>query len=152
MFVGWQLRNGKWYKRWLNPTSYVNDKKKNRIRRHQQVAEGKGSRNHIALLLSAARNRAKTRGLPFTLTAADIMVPDVCPVFGTPLKRNLKGSGHTADSPSLDRLVPELGYVPGNVRIISLRANRIKNDASPQELRQVADWFETELRASSFMP
>lgn len=40
-------------------------------------------------------------------------------------------------SPSLDKIIPSLGYVPGNVRIISARANLLKNDATVDELRAI---------------
>lgn len=62
----------------------------------------------------------------------DIVIPDVCPVLGVKLEKG-RESG-TDNSPSLDRIVPALGYVPGNIRIISNRANRIKNDSTPEEL------------------
>ena len=38
---------------------------------------------------------------------------------------------------SLDCIIPELGYVPGNVAVISRRANTIKNDATIEELELV---------------
>jgi uncharacterized protein YejL (UPF0352 family) len=50
-------------------------------------------------------------------------------------------------SPQLDRLVPELGYVVGNVAVISRLANTIKSNATPQQIRAVADWFAKSLRA-----
>lgn len=43
-------------------------------------------------------------------------------------------------SPSLDRLNPRKGYVPGNVAVISFIANTIKSNATPTQLRKVADW------------
>ncbi len=43
-------------------------------------------------------------------------------------------------SPSLDRLEPTRGYVKGNVAVISYRANRIKTDATAEELQRVLDW------------
>jgi hypothetical protein len=43
-------------------------------------------------------------------------------------------------SPSLDRIKPELGYVPGNIQVISARANVMKNDATPEELLAFANW------------
>lgn len=46
------------------------------------------------------------------------------------------------DSPSLDRIKPELGYVKGNIRVISFKANSIKNDASIEELRQILQYME----------
>jgi hypothetical protein len=94
-------------------------------------------------MIWGAKARAKTRGVPFSLTEDDIMVPERCPVLGVLLER---GEGRPTDySPSLDRLVPELGYVPGNVQVISNRANRIKADATIAELEAVTSW----LRAST---
>lgn len=46
--------------------------------------------------------------------------------------------GHHPCSPSLDRRDPALGYVPGNVWVISNRANTMKNDARPDELIKFA--------------
>jgi hypothetical protein len=40
--------------------------------------------------------------------------------------------------PTLDRVDPVCGYVPGNVWVISWRANRLKQDASLDELRMLA--------------
>jgi hypothetical protein len=62
----------------------------------------------------------------------------VCPVFGTPLRRGQNQA--TLDSPELDRIIPALGYVPGNVQWISRRANVMKQSASPKELLQFAEW------------
>lgn len=42
----------------------------------------------------------------------------------------------------MDRVIPELGYVKGNVEIISYRANRLKNDATYHELRAISLWLE----------
>lgn len=83
-------------------------------------------------LLMAARYRARKAGVPFDLNRDDIVIPDVCPVLGIKLQRGT-GSWGTA-SPSLDRIVPAKGYVKGNVRVISWRANDIKKDAGPGEL------------------
>jgi hypothetical protein len=44
-------------------------------------------------------------------------------------------------SPSLDRRVPELGYVKGNVEVISMKANAIKSYAAPEEIMLVARYF-----------
>jgi len=92
-------------------------------------------------LVKQAKGRAKRLGLPFNLTRSDVSIPDVCPVLGIPLRVNHGKCG--ADSPSLDRIVPELGYVVGNVAVISHRANTIKNDASPDELRAILRYYES---------
>ena len=85
-----------------------------------------------------ARKRALLRGVPFKITPDDIVIPETCPVLGIPI-----GDFGTRDNrPSLDRVVPTLGYVVGNIHVISFRANRIKSDASPDELRAVLAYVE----------
>jgi hypothetical protein len=44
-------------------------------------------------------------------------------------------------SPALDRINPKKGYIKNNVCFISARANRIKYDASIQELEQVINYI-----------
>jgi hypothetical protein len=46
-----------------------------------------------------------------------------------------------ANSPSLDKIKPEYGYIKGNVCIISNKANTIKNNVNYEELYKVADWL-----------
>lgn len=71
------------------------------------------------------RNRAKTLGLPFDLTLEDCTVPTICPVLGIELGYR-KGQGYHPATPSMDRIIPSKGYVKGNVRVISWKANMIK--------------------------
>jgi hypothetical protein len=89
-----------------------------------------------------ARTRAAKIGVPFELTTEYILsiIPDKCPVFGTPFI--FVGNGAVGpDSASLDRLVPAKGYVQGNVVVISHFANTIKNNASAKEVARVAQWM-----------
>ena len=51
-------------------------------------------------------------------------------------------AGKRRSSPSVDRLIPELGYIRGNVIWVSLLANVVKKDRTPIELRLIADWIE----------
>jgi hypothetical protein len=84
-------------------------------------------------LWSTAKARAKERGLIFSITLDDFTIPQRCPVLGIPLvvlsKRQLRGD----TSPTLDRILPHLGYVAGNVRVISFRANLLKSNATLAE-------------------
>lgn len=92
-------------------------------------------------LLYAAKHRAKSAGVPFDLIPEDIRIPATCPVLGVALVRG-RGRGRATDwSPSIDRVVPELGYVRGNVEVISMRANRIKNNATLEELEAIVDYL-----------
>ena len=99
-------------------------------------------------MLSAARSRAKKRSLPFNLTVDDFDIPAVCPALGTEIILD----GDPDRAPSLDRMVPLMGYVRGNVVVISNRANRIKNDASAHELRQLADFVENHITTDWMKP
>jgi hypothetical protein len=94
-------------------------------------------RARIDVALNSARGRARKNGLPFDLKRGDLPpVPTICPVLGIPLV--VWGSETRYESPSLDRIVPSLGYVSGNVRWISTRANILRRDASARELALVA--------------
>ena len=88
--------------------------------------------------LQRAKSRAIQKGVPFSLTIDDIIIPEYCPILKTKLEQGDKI--HNDNSPSLDRLIPSLGYVPGNVTVISYKANRIKNDATPEELKAIVAW------------
>jgi hypothetical protein len=94
-------------------------------------------------LWTSAAARSRKAGIPFSITPDDVVVPAHCPVLGIPLLRG-HGKGATAGAPSLDRKVPELGYVPGNVVVISWRANTLKRDATRAEVQAVADWMGAE--------
>lgn len=87
-------------------------------------------------MLKNATMRAKQLGLVCTITEKDITIPVFCPLLNLELKRGV-GKQHAA-SPSIDRIKPELGYVPGNVWVISHRANELKRDATVQELQMLA--------------
>lgn len=98
------------------------------------------SRRAARALFFGARSRAKARALPFDLTVDDINVPDFCPVLGIEL---IHGKEHPHDhSPTLDRIIPAKGYVKGNVVVISMRANRLKNNATIHELGRLARFYE----------
>ena len=96
-------------------------------------------------LWHGAKTRAKKKNIPFDIGPLDIQIPDVCPVLGIQLRVVPRALGGRDCSPTLDRLRPENGYVKGNIAVMSYRANRIKSDSSPDELRRVADWLEKKL-------
>jgi hypothetical protein len=87
-------------------------------------------------MLRDSRTRAARKGLPHDITLDDIPSPTHCPVFGIPLDWGSRSSVVDA-SPSLDRVVNELGYVKGNVQVISSLANRMKQGATSKQIAQV---------------
>lgn len=74
-------------------------------------------------LWDRARKRARRLSLAFNLPQDAIVIPPACPVLGLPLKA---GGKRSEQSPSLDRIRPQDGYVVGNIRVVSDRANRLK--------------------------
>lgn len=69
-------------------------------------------------------------------------MPDTCPILGVPLNY-AGGSPRDRDySPSIDRIDSSRGYNSGNVHVISWRANRIKNDSTPDELLKIAIYMQ----------
>ena len=91
-----------------------------------------------------ASQRARVYGLPFDLKITDIVVPERCPILGFKLVINYKHAG--PDSPSLDRIDPALGYVVGNIQVVSHKANTIKSNATTDELRKVLAFMEARER------
>ena len=87
-----------------------------------------------------AKQIAIKKHLPFNLTVADIIIPEICPVLGIPLQFATAGQA-TDNSPSIDRVIPELGYVRGNVEIISKRANTIKSFGTIEEHQKVIEYI-----------
>lgn len=91
-------------------------------------------------LLYEIRYRAKRAGVAFNLSPDDIVIPDKCPVLGIPLVRQ-RGQ-HMDGTPTVDRIRPALGYVRGNVMVISWRANRLKCDSTdPAEFDALAAYL-----------
>jgi hypothetical protein len=89
-----------------------------------------------SFLVYNAKQRAKEKNIPFNLLPTDITIPEICPVLGIKLV-NRVGKGHGDDSPSLDRINPALGYVKGNIQVISRRANTIKSFGTIEEHEKV---------------
>lgn len=88
---------------------------------------------------------AKKRGIPVGFDSAvefaayvQAIASDRCPVFNKKFVE--RGSGFSKWSPSIDKIDPKKGYVPGNIQVISVFANKMKQDASQQELQAFAKW------------
>lgn len=108
-------------------------KNKDRLKRD---AARRYRENLGAYLMYAAKARAAKFGLDFNLTKEDVIIPDACPVFGTPFV-----IGDRDHTPSLDRRDATKGYVKGNVEVISFRANRLKNNATVEEWGKIYEYL-----------
>lgn len=90
-------------------------------------------------ILVKARASAKKRNLLFSITLKDIYIPKYCPVLGIKLRFTKKGCHDY--TPSIDRINNSKGYVPGNVEIISYRANTLKNNATNDEIKKLYKYY-----------
>jgi hypothetical protein len=95
--------------------------------------------------MSGIKSRCKSNGTPFDLTYEFLksIAVERCPIFGIEFVWKTQNTGHGAkeNTPTLDRVIPHLGYVQGNVVYISFLANKIKQDVTEKELYAVADWL-----------
>lgn len=85
----------------------------------------------------SAKHNAANQNLEFNIEDDDIIIPTHCPYLGTPITK-IYGGGHLATNASIDRIDPSKGYIKGNVQIISRKANRMKNNANIEELKEFA--------------
>lgn len=95
-------------------------------------------------LYLAVRSGAKRRGIAFSILEHEVPWTNTCPVLGVPIGPRARGRP-TDDSASIDRADNSLGYVPGNVFVVSYRANRIKNDATVAELERIVAFYREKL-------
>lgn len=114
-----------------------------RNRHPERVKAARQKENSCApkRIFTRVKSRAKRRGILFDLSIEDIIIPSHCPVLGIPIKAvtpvGEDGRRYKDDSPSVDRIDPVKGYVKGNIRVISQRANLLKSNAELWELEAV---------------
>ena len=93
--------------------------------------------------MRSCRARAKEKSLAFDIDTDYIVSiwTGICPVFKTELDINAKRGqkGHA----QLDKVDPTLGYIRGNVVWLSERANRIKDDATIEDLEMLLQWLKS---------
>ena len=85
-----------------------------------------------------AKMRANINGTLFTIEKEDVIIPEVCPILKIPFSFDDREL-----TPSIDRKINELGYVKGNVFVISGRANRLKADATVDELEKILQYMKS---------
>jgi hypothetical protein len=93
---------------------------------------------------------AKTKSIPFSIEFADIEQPTHCPVLGIELEYGWSGENTRLDNKAtLDKVIPSLGYVPGNVYVISWRANKLKSDLAIDELEAILKYMKEKSNGQS---
>ena len=132
-------RTGFFEEIWTNPEKFKQHKLSSLDSNEKYIISKRG---HLAKYLAQTRKRAKDKNIPFDLTLdyLDSISTENCPVFKTKFKWG-RGNKLCANSPSLDRLKPELGYVKGNVVFISYLANAMKQNANSEQVEKLLDWM-----------
>lgn len=89
-------------------------------------------------MVNQARVRTRDYNLPpCEIKTEDVLLPENCPLLGMPLVYT-----HTVaqdNSASIDKIVPALGYIKGNIQVLSNMANRMKSNANEQDLLTFAE-------------
>lgn len=94
----------------------------------------------VNILYKNIKSRAKKRGIKFEIKKEDIIIPDICPALGISLERESRDRWYSG--PSVDRIDNTKGYIPGNITVVSRRANILKKDATLDELKLLSEYYE----------
>lgn len=109
---------------------------------HAEISGNPELRLLLTQRITQKRKNARAVGIAFDLTISDLYpLPETCPVLGIPLHYGTGSSGAADNAMSIDRIDPNLGYVKGNIVLVSQRANRIKNDSTVDELRRIYEFY-----------
>ena len=121
----WRLKHPEWRKNW------------NAWRREWR------KKNPEKNYLKVARYRAKENNLEFNIELKDIIIPKLCPILEIPLFYT--PGKKTINTPSLDRIDNSKGYIKGNVRVISDKANSHKADLSIKQVERLLLYMKGQL-------
>jgi hypothetical protein len=99
----------------------------------------------IPQMLSNSKIRAKAKKLPHNITSDDIREvwpkDNICPVLKKPFEMGFKSGKTKSMAPSLDKIIPSKGYTKGNIVVISDIVNRLKSDASLEDLKKIINFY-----------
>jgi hypothetical protein len=101
----------------------------------------RSAKNTLSRQLQLRKTAAIRSGIPFSVTIDDIEQPELCPVLGIKLDYGCSDiNKRNPAKATIDKVIPALGYIKGNVYIISHRANRLKSDVTLTELEQLLEY------------
>ena len=104
---------------------------------YQEKMSKMSIKERLELMVRRASHRAKLKKVNFDITWEDVEYVETCPILEIPLNwgETSNEGGRNIDTPSLDRINPELGYIKGNVKIISTLANMMKSSATKEQIQ-----------------
>ena len=125
----WRISNKRYYEK-NKERSYTNSLK--------WCREARRKRPHIQIL-TPVKIRAKNAGLPFDLTKewAEARYTGRCELSGIPFEYNSERHWDRTFSLSVDRIIPELGYIQSNCRFILCSINMLKGNATDEDIKIV---------------
>lgn len=113
-------------------------------KKRNNLKYSKSSEDHdwkLRQTLKASKERAARKCLEHTLTLEELInlypKDSKCPIFGTELQWGFPKDS----SPSLDRIDSKKGYTYDNCQVISNKANRLKSDATAEELELLVKYL-----------
>lgn len=120
-----------WNKKWYNKVKGIVQSEESLLEYSKRWHRQDYTRCPHKYMLKYAKARAVRKDLPIDIDLQWCIdnTPEVCPILGVKL---VWLSGDYA--PSIDRKVPELGYTKDNCWVISSKANKMKWDATHEEL------------------
>jgi len=102
-------------------------------------------KNPFPQFLSNSKIRSKNKNIPFSINVEylkSIFPKDnMCPVLKVPFQFGYKHEKNKDYAPSLDRIIPEKGYVEGNLIFVCDIVNRVKSNASTEILEKVSNFY-----------
>ena len=116
----------------------------NKEKQQQKTAKQREA-NPMLFQYRGIRARAAKCGVPFGFDSFEhfisvVDMPDKCPVLGIQLDYRCRDYDKAAKA-HIDRVVPSSGYVPGNVKIISAKANQLKQDNNVDTLQALLNYM-----------
>jgi hypothetical protein len=107
--------------------------------------------NYLLISVRRAIKRAKDKNIPYSpvndlynylLPIYEIGKCNCCQIE---LEHTIGTKSINTNSYTIDRIVPENGYTINNVTILCHKCNEIKNNATPDQLFQIANWYQNKL-------
>jgi hypothetical protein len=100
-------------------------------------------RGHALQIFNKRKNTAKQNGIKFDIDFEYMssLPMENCAMFNTPLTWCELSDRPRDNTPSIDKIIPEKGYIKGNVAWVSHRANTLKNNGTTDEHLKIAQYI-----------
>lgn len=111
---------------------YAEFKKKNPNYQKERAIKLK-TENFEKSLLYQTKGLAKKKGVEFTITIKDIVIPKICPLTETEIIKSV-GEGRMLSNPYIYRIDESVGYIKSNIIITCVLASHLRSCASKEQI------------------